>query len=55
VSTLPRVQIRDAMREHPIDQRAPSSYATLRVGDGFLREPREEDARDQADDETEPR
>ena len=50
-----RNQIRDAMREHPVEQRALSSYETLRVGDGFLREPREEDARDQADDETEPR
>lgn len=55
IADATRNQIRDAMREHPIEQRALSSYETLRVGDGFLREPREEDARDQADDETEPR
>jgi len=55
IAEATRNQIRDAMREHPIEQRALSSYETLRVGDGFLREPREEDARDEADDETEPR
>jgi transposase len=53
IADATRTQIRDAMREHPVEQRALSSYETLRVGDGFLREPREEDARDQADDETE--
>lgn len=54
IADATRSQIRDAMREHPVEQRALSSYETLRVGDGFLREPREEDARDQATDETEP-
>ena len=43
------------MREYPVTQRALSSYETLRLGDGFLREPREEDARDKTDDETESR
>ncbi len=42
------------MREHPIEQRALSSYEMLRVGDGSLREPREEERRDKASDETEP-
>jgi transposase len=54
IADATRNQIRDAMREHPIEQRALSSYETLRLGDGFLREPREEDARDETDDETEP-
>lgn len=55
IADATRNQIRDAMREHPVTQRALSSYETLRLGDGFLREPREEDARDETDDETEPR
>jgi transposase len=55
IADATRAQIRDAMREHPVEQRALSSYETLRLGDGFLREPREEDARDETDDETEPR
>ena len=54
IADATRNQIRDAMREHPVEQRALSSYETLRVGDGFLREPREEDARDETHDETEP-
>jgi len=54
IADATRNQIRDAMRGHPIEQRALSSYETLRLGDRFLREPREEDARDQADDETDP-
>jgi transposase len=54
IADATRNQIRDAMRGHPIEQRALSSYETLRLGDRFLRESREEDARDQADDETEP-
>jgi transposase len=54
IADATRNQIRDAMREHPVEQRALSSYETLRLGDGFLREPREEDARDETDDETEP-
>jgi hypothetical protein len=54
IADVTRSQIRDAMREHPIMQRALSSYETLRLGDGFLREPREEDARDETDDETDP-
>jgi hypothetical protein len=40
------------MREHPVEQRALSSYETLRHGDGFLRERREEDLCDEANDET---
>lgn len=55
IADATRNQIRDAMREHPVEQRALSSYETLRLGDGFLREPREEDARDETDDETKPR
>jgi hypothetical protein len=54
IADATRNQIRDAMRGHPIEQRALSSYETLRLGDRVLREPREEDARDQADDETDP-
>jgi transposase len=54
IADATRNQIRNAMREHPIEQRALSSYETLRLGDGFLREPREEDARDETDDETDP-
>ena len=55
IADTTRTQIRDAMREHPIEQRALSSYETLRVGDGSLREPREENACDQTTNETEPR
>jgi len=55
IADATRNQIRDAMREHPVEQRALSSYETLRLGDGSLREPREEDARDETSDETEPR
>lgn len=55
IADATRNQIRDAMREHPVEQRALSSYETLRLGDGSLREAREEDARDEADDETFPR
>jgi transposase len=55
IAAVTRNQIRDAMREYPVEQRALSSYETLRVGDGFLGEPREEVARDQATDESEPR
>lgn len=47
IADATRTQIRDAMREHPVEQRALSSYETLRLGDGFLREPREEDVRDE--------
>lgn len=54
IADATRSQIRDAMREHPVEQRALSSYETLRVGDGFLREQREEDLRDEASDETKP-
>jgi transposase len=55
IADATRTQIRDAMREHPVEQRALSSYETLRVGDRFLHEPREEDARDQTtNDETDP-
>ena len=53
IADATRSQLRDAMREHPVEQRALSTYETLRVGDGFLREQREEDDRDQASDETE--
>ena len=55
IAAVTRSQIRDAMREYPVEQRALSSYETLRVGDGFLGEPREEDARDQITVEPEPR
>lgn len=57
IADATRSQIRDAMREHPVEQRALSSYETLRLGDGSLREPREEEgvARDETSDETEPR
>ncbi len=55
IADATRSQIRDAMREHPVEQRSLSSYETLRVGDGLLRGQREEESRDQTDDEAEPR
>ena len=54
IADATRSQIRDAMREHPVEQRALSSYETLRVGDDFLREQREEDRRDNPIEEAEP-
>ncbi len=44
IADITRGQIRDAMKEHPVEQRALSSYETLRTGDGFLQ--REENTRD---------
>jgi len=55
IADATRNQIRDAMREHPVEQRALSSYETLRLGDDSLRALREEDARDPTDDETKSR
>jgi transposase len=57
IADATRGQIRDAMREHPVEQRALSSYHALRTGDRFLDdEPREEDPGDDpTPDETEPR
>jgi transposase len=55
IAELTRNQIRDAMREHPVEQRALSMYETLRVGDGSLRESGEENARDETDEQAEPR
>ncbi len=55
IADATRSQIREAMREHPVEQRALSSYETLRLGDDFLREPREEEVlRDKSIDEAEP-
>ncbi|MDQ3341055.1 MAG: IS21 family transposase [Myxococcota bacterium] len=55
IADATRSQIREAMREHPVEQRALSSYETLRVGDDFLREQREEEElRDKTIDEAEP-
>jgi transposase len=54
IADVTRNRIRDAMREHPVQQRAISSYESLQLGDGFLREPREEDARDETDHEAGP-
>ena len=53
IADATRTQIRDAMRDHPVEQRALSTYETLRLGDAPLRDSREEDARDETDDETE--
>jgi len=44
IADITRGRIRDAMKEHPVEQRALSSYETLRTGDGFLQ--REENTRD---------
>jgi hypothetical protein len=53
IADATRAQIRDAMRDHPVEQRALSTYETLRLGDAPLRDSREEEARDETDDETE--
>lgn len=53
IADATRAQIRDAMRDHPVEQRALSTYETLRLGDAPLRDSREEDARGEADDEAE--
>lgn len=53
IADATRAQIRDAMRDHPVEQRALSTYETLRLGDAPLRDSREEDARDETDDEAE--
>ncbi len=55
IADATRAQIRDAMRDHPVEQRALSTYETLRLGDAPLRDSREEDARDETDDEADPR
>jgi transposase len=47
-------QIRDVMREHPVEQRQLSSYPTLQSGDGSLHASREEEADDDPDQEAEP-
>lgn len=52
IADVTRRQIREAMKEQPVEQRALSSYETLRTGDGFLH--REEESRDNPD-EDEPR
>ena len=52
IADATRTQIRDAMREYPVEQRALSTYETLRLGDGPLRGSRQEDARDENDDPT---
>lgn len=36
IADVTRGQIREAMKEHPVEQRTLSSYETLRTGDGFL-------------------
>lgn len=53
IADATRAQIRDAMRDHPVEQRALSTYETLRLGDAPLRGSREEDARDETADQTE--
>jgi hypothetical protein len=52
IADATRDQIRGAMRQHPVEQRALSSYETLRLGDGFLRDQREEALHDETTDET---
>jgi len=49
IADVTRGQIREAMNEHPIEQRALSSYETLRTGDGFFH--LEEQPRDPPTDE----
>jgi transposase len=54
IADVTRGQIREAMKGHPVEQRALSSYETLRTGDGFLH--REEEPRDDSPtDEDDPR
>jgi hypothetical protein len=36
IADVTRSQIREAMKDHPVEQRPLSSYDTLRTGDGFL-------------------
>lgn len=55
IADATRQQIRDAMRDHPVEQRALSTYETLRLGDTPLRDSREEDRHDPTADETIPR
>lgn len=45
IADATRGHIREVMKDHPVEQRALSSYATLRDGDGFLTEeaPRDHD------------
>lgn len=47
-----RSHLREVLQDHPVEQRALSSYETLRTGDRFLQE---EEPRDQPSDEEEPR
>ncbi len=52
IADLTRGQIREAMKGHPVEQRALSSYETLRTGDGFLHheeEPLDEPPTDEDD------
>jgi len=51
IADATRGHIREVMKDHPVEQRALSSYETLRTGDGFLKE---EDPRDEPLDEEEP-
>jgi len=54
IADVTRGQIRAAMKGHPVEQGALSSYETLRTGDGFLQ--REEEPRDDPPtDEDDPR
>lgn len=52
IADATRSQIREAMKGHPVEQRALSSYDTLRTGDGFLQreEARCDDASAHEDD-----
>lgn len=52
IADATRGHVREVMKDHPVEQRALSSYETLRRGDGFLQE---EEPRDKPTDEEEPR
>lgn len=52
IADATRGHLREVMKDHPVEQRALSSYETLRTGDGFRKE---EEPRDPSSDEEEPR
>ena len=54
IADVTRGQIREAMKEHPVEQRTLSSYETLRTGDGFL-QPEEQPRDDPPTHEDDPR
>lgn len=54
IADVTRSQIREAMKDHPVEQRPLSSYDTLRTGDGFLQR-EEAPCDDESPNEDDPR